>query len=84
MKGTQAPVVSAGKVGTEGTKVEDVRNTVNTSVSADILNLAATSKPTTVQHETVVSASDRSDTSTNEVDSNLQSLDEYFASIWKS
>ena len=84
MKGTPAPVVSAGKVGTEGTKVEDVRNTVNTSVSADILNLAAISKTTTVQQETVVSASGRSDTSTNEVDSNLQSLDEYFASIWKS
>jgi hypothetical protein len=89
--GTPTPVVSTGKVGTVGlgdaaaTGMEEDRDSVAMPASATSLDLASGSTSTSEKRdEVVVPSSTTSSSSKSEVDSKLQSLDEYFASIWKS
>jgi hypothetical protein len=90
MTGTPAPVVSTGKVGTVGlggaavTGIEDDRDAVPMRASATSLHLASGSTSTSEKRGDVVAQSSTTSSSTkSEVDSKLQSLDEYFASIWR-
>jgi hypothetical protein len=90
MTGTPAPVVSTGKVGTVGlggaavTCIEDDRDAVPMRASATSLHLASGSTSTSEKRGDVVAQSSTTSSSTkSEVDSKLQSLDEYFASIWR-
>ena len=90
MTGTPAPVVSTGKVGTVGlgdaavTGIEDDRDAVPMRASATSLHLASGSTSTSEKRGDVVAQSSTTSSSTkSEVDSKLQSLDEYFASVWK-
>jgi hypothetical protein len=88
--GTPTPVVSTGKVGTVGlgdaaaTGMEEDRDSVAMPASATSLDLASGSTSTSEKRdEVVVPSSTTSSSSKSEVDSKLQSLDEYFASIWR-
>jgi hypothetical protein len=64
--------------------MEEDRDSVAMPASATSLDLASGSTSTSEKRdEVVVPSSTTSSSSKSEVDSKLQSLDEYFASIWR-